>query len=164
MAELSMKSRVESNKKYYESHIKPFRKWKSSTIWHQCVFCGMITRKEKFENVEAEFGMKSFKRWGNRFEIYINETDFLEYMELVGRRALEFLRICVIKGVITREEIASVFVLFTEQKAETISPMRVIRSTETYSPRQPKTYSPNKLNKIFKIVKPAKVMTIARTK
>lgn len=159
--------RKEVNKRYYDRKIKPFRKWKSSTIWHQCAFCGMITRKEKFENEEAEFGMKSFKRWGNRFEIYINEKDFLEYMELVGRRALRFLQICAIKGLITREEIASVFDLFTEQKSETILPMRVISGAETHSLislSQRRTHSPNKINKTFAIAKPTKVMTIARTK
>ncbi|MBA7677120.1 hypothetical protein ES703_85368 [subsurface metagenome] len=156
-----------SHRRYYQNKIRPFRKWKEATIWHQCAFCGMITQKEKFENPEAQFVMKSFKRWGRRFEIYINEDNFLEYMELVGRRALRFLQICAIKGLITREEIASVFDLYTEQKSETILPMSVISGAETHSLinlSQRKTHSPNKLNKTFAIAKPTKVMTIARTK
>lgn len=151
-----------SHRRYYQEKIKPFRKWKESTIWHQCAFCSMLTRKEKFKDQEAEFGMKSFKRWGNRFEIYINEEDFLEYMELVGRRALRFLKICAIKGLITREEIATAFDLFTEQKAETIPSTKVISVAKTYSPN--KFNETFEFNKSFEIVKPAKVMTIARTK
>ncbi|GAI67447.1 unnamed protein product [marine sediment metagenome] len=153
--------------KYYQEKIKPFRKWKQPTIWHQCVFCGMITKKDRFEAPESKFVIKTFKRWGNRFEIYVNENDFLKYMKLVGRRALHFLQICVIRGLISREEIATTFDLFTDHKTETITPIDVISEAETYSPinlSQRKTHSLNKLNKTFEIVKPAEAITIARTK
>lgn len=160
-------------KRWYEANIKPFRKWKQPTLCHQCVFCGMITNKEKFEDPEAQFVIKSFKRWGNRFEIYVNEDDILNYMKLVGMRTLRFLQICVIKGLISKEEIARTFDLFTEQKAETITPVRVISEAETYSPinlSQRKIYSPNhtinSINTInsIEVVKPVKVITTARTK
>ncbi len=103
-------------KRYYETKIKPFRDWSPATLWHQCLFCGMMTRKERFEDEDfREFEFKSYQRWGRRFEFHMDPIETQEYLRLIKIRVLNFLKNCISRGLTTREEIIEALDLAIER-------------------------------------------------
>ncbi len=143
-------------KKKKKTTYTPYRRWyywnirrpkrileeKPGREVFQCVFCGMMASENQ---LKRDFNTRLYYAYGSRFEKpKFTEDDIKKlekYYKFITFRAIQYLKIAITRGHITREGIARAFDLFTEQVEKVITPITTPQHTpsKTFQRTPPKT-------------------------
>lgn len=127
----------------------------------QCVFCGMMASENQ---LKRDFNTRLYYAYGSRFEkpeFTKKDIEKLEaYYKFMSFRAIQYLKIAITRGHITREEIARAFDLFTDQVERIVTPIK----TPQYTPSRTFQKTPTKAPTFFPIKAMIKSPVKARIK
>lgn len=151
-----------TRKKKKKTTYTPYKRWyywnirrpkrileeKPGRALFQCVFCGMMASENQ---LKRDFNSRLFYAYGSRFEkpkFTKEDIERLEaYYKFMTFRTIQYLKIAIARGFITREEIAKAFNLFTEQAEKIATPIK----TPQYTPSRTFQKTPTKALNFFPI-------------